>query len=495
VEQRLIVAQPAGPSGSAPLAAAAMLYQISEDERVRWRLTLIAKAAYAFGPAGDGSIGEALAPRAPLAASLARKSELPGAAGEDAYPDDFIPEKARVDVLLTGHAYAERPAERLDASLALGEARRSFALIAGGPARALPLSSAYLRDPSGGPALPVGPLPSSPFYGLYDLDAERFAVAVDAQRTDAVEPGAELELVGLSPRAPRRTLRLPAFEVRAMAVSRMGENIPLVMRCDTVWVDTDREELVLVWRGAVPLAGDDALATIVRVDLWTSPLDDPPALEDVRRALQRGIFAYALEQDEAERGVAPPPIPEEELRAAKLSLWEQSPEGTLSFQRYAQISAELQEKREPRAETLRRHGLDEDGWGLEERAVMEGLAAAAMRGDAMPAQVFGDLFLAAQEALAAPEEASRGVAEYAPVKAAMEAGADPAKVLAHFDMTLPVWMRLDRRMTRAAATDPHLREAIEAATARAEVDPRLLDDEAAFADALARAEEDEEDDA
>jgi hypothetical protein len=50
-------------------------------------------------------------------------------------------------------------------------------------------------------------------------------------------------------------------------------------------------------------------------------------------------------------------------------------------------------------------------------------------------------------------------------------------------------------MTHAAATDPHLREAIEAATARAEVDPRLLDDEAAFADALARAEEDEEDDA
>jgi hypothetical protein len=473
-----------------------MLYQVTEGERVRARLTLIAKAAYSFAPAKDGALGEDLAPLGPRAPSLARASELPGAAErEDAYPDDFVPEKTLAEVLVTGHAYAERPAERIDASLALGEAKRAFALIAGGPARALPLSSAYLRDVSGGPTPPVGPLPSTPFFGMFTGDAERFAVAADAQRAEEIAPGAALELTGLSPRGPRRTLRLPAYEVRAMAASRFGENIPIPMRCDTVWIDTDREELVLVWRGAVRLAGEDALTSIARVDLWPSPVDDPPALEDVRRQLQRGIFAYALEAHEAERGEAPPPIPEGELREAKLSLWDASPAATLPMERYAQISAELQEKREPRAETLRRHGLDEDGWGLEERAVMEGLAAAAMRGDAAPANAFGALFLAAQEALAAPEEAARTVAEYAAVKAPMDAGADPTKVLAAFEMTLPVWMRLDRRMSRAASTDAALRDEIEARTRAAPIDPRLLDDEAAFAAAAARAEEDDEDEA
>jgi hypothetical protein len=77
----------------------------------------------------------------------------------------------------------------------------------------------------------------------------------------------------------------------------------------------------------------------------------------------------------------------------------------------------------------------------------------------------------------------------------MDAGADPTKVLAAFEMTLPVWMRLDRRMSRAASTDAALRDEIEARTRAAPIDPRLLDDEAAFAAAAARAEEDDEDEA
>lgn len=491
----MIVAQPAWTAALGPaLAAGTLRYEVADEGgRVSPRLGLILKAAMSFA---EGDEARLIAPPPPC---FARASELPGAAPEElAYPSDYVPERDGADVLLHGHAYAELPSPRIEAAIAVADVRRSLTLVAGGPAAALPLSAAYLREADGQrPAPPAGPVATPLASGLHvrELLPDRYASAAPGQRAASLQADAVIEMTGLSRRARRRVVRLPALAPQAVAVSRSGEDVPFELRCDTLWIDTDREELVLVWRGAIPLAGDAAAGSLARIDVWMEATAEPRSTDDVRQQLQRGHFAYAREEDDAAGGELPPPIPEDELREAKLSLWDQSPEATLPMERYAQISAELQEKREPRAETLRRHGLDEDGWGLEERAVMEGLAAAAMGGDAAPANAFGLLFLAAQEALAAPEEAARGVAEYAEVKAAMDAGADPSKVLAAFAMTLPVWMRLDRRMHRAALADPALRDEIEARTAAATVDPKLLDDEAFFAAAAAKADEDEEDEA
>jgi hypothetical protein len=474
--RRLVIAQPPL-DGAAPLSAGVLRFSTVSHGELRPHLGLVVKVAYSFAAEGGLSLIQAPPP------CLDIESDLPGAAeGELSYASDFVPGKRAVDVLVTGHAYAELPAERIDAAITIGDRRREIVLVTSGATPQKPLSSAYLRGHDGvSPADPTGPVQVvEPWWEMPEgFDLSKHASATPSQRIPALPPGSHIELVGLSARARRRVLELPDVRPGAVLVGREEQGIPIVLSCDTLWIDTDAEILVLAYRGSVPIfPAVEAAARVGHVELWLDPVRQPMKASEVRRALQRGHFAYAHEYGDAIAGEAPPPIPADQGSARSYTLWGPSPQATIPLERYAQISAEMQEKREPRGDTLLRHELDEDRWALEERAWMEWMAAGAIRGDALPAKRFGDLFLAAQEALAAPAEAARGVDEYVPVKAAMEAGADPTKALAAFSMTLPEWMRLDRRFTQAMAKDGTLRAEIERKVASAEVDPRLLDDEA-----------------
>lgn len=176
--------------------------------------------------------------------------------------------------------------------------------------------------------------------------------------------------------------------------------------------------------------------------------------------------------------------------ADRYATWDEAPSPTLPLERYASISAELQEKRAPRAEVLRRHDLDEESFTREEWAWLDAMANDAMRGDATVAGRYGELFLAAQDALASPEERAIPIETYAAIRVAMENGEDPARVLALRSMTLPVWMRLDRRMSAAASADPAVRDQIAREVALAEAAYAPLPDED---DALDLDEDDDED--
>ncbi|AKT38164.1 DUF2169 domain-containing protein [Chondromyces crocatus] len=478
--------------GGVRLSSGVMRSRSPTGGAARDSIVLVAKAALQFPPEGEEAL---LIPPPPL--SLDVLSSLSGATeSELAYASDFVPGKPSVEVLVTGHAYAEEAAHRIDASLGVGAMHRSFTLVASGPATRLPLSSAYLRDTDGKrTTAPVGPIRPPPRSGAREpLNPDAHSYASPSQRLDTIPPDAALELVGLSPRARRRVIRLPDLTPMAIAVSRFGDDIPISLTCDTLWIHTDEERLVLVWRGPIPLPPTTDPATIERIDLWLARAGEPVDVDSVRRRLQRGVFAFAVEEADVIEGRAPPPIPPEQLAAVRYALWEESPEPALPLEAYARISAELMEKRESRADVLLHHQLDEDAWTVEERAWLEWMGAAAMRGDAQPAKEYGDLFLEAQEALAGPDEAARTIDDYVPIKAAMDRGADPTKVLAAFTMTLPEWLRLDRRFSTLAASDAALRAEIEAKSRATSVDPRLLDEDESSDEDDEDEDEDDDDD-
>ncbi|MFT3764215.1 MAG: hypothetical protein QM820_01645 [Minicystis sp.] len=154
------------------------------------------------------------------------------------------------------------------------------------------------------------------------------------------------------------------------------------------------------------------------------------------------------------------------------TLGELPPEPALSLDDYARTSAELAEKREPRAEVLGRRGLDEATWAVEERAWLEAMAQRATAGDGTLAAEYGEKFVAAQDALAEPHEAARTHADWAEITAAIEVSADLTKELENRGIRLSEWMRLDRRVQRAASEDEAVAEEIDtlldAARARAE---------------------------
>lgn len=481
MEPHIIVAQPRM-EGEARLSVGVLPWRHAaepEEGEDAQQLTLIAKAAFSYAALADGETPDPALIVAPPPLSVDVPSALPGAAPEElAYPSDFVLRKVMAEVLLTGHAHAEAPSRHIEASFAVGPCQRSFSAVSGAPALRLPLCADYLRTPDGaGVVVPVGPLDRVPFLDVLpaDLDFAYHQSATIEQQLDEIPPGAVIDLVGLSPRAPRVSVRLPDVRVRAVASFIDGEDRAIAMELDTLAIETDREMVTAVWRGAFSVSSSLAIGEIERVDVWLDPADAPRALTEVRRDLLRGVFAYAAEPNGDGTALAElPDIPAEDLMAARYPLWDQSPEPARSVEAYAQITAELMEEREPRAETLARHGLDETEWGLEERAWLEKMGADVGSG-ALAARVT-ELLIAAQDALAAPHEASRTIDDYVPVRAAVDRGADTHAALALFEMSMPEWLRLDRRISAAAAADPELGRDIERRVREEPVDPRLLVD-------------------
>jgi hypothetical protein len=379
---------------------------------LRWNapaptLTVIVKVTLTFGPTcetvDDAAWAELAPEQTPLAIAL---------------PTDFVPFKRRADVLLTGHAYAPlRPSAaglgaaltQIDAGFSVDNLHRAFALAAPGAHARLPLASA-LRRPGDGldPVDPVGPIAAPdvlapPRWHEADFDFTRYNAASPLQRLPSVEPDAIIRLTHLSPRAEELKILLPGLAPRVLMNPSYGDTTAeIAMDCDTLWIDTDRETLTLLFRGDLAIAALDQ-PHVGRLVVSLESARHPREVAEIVRELPHGMFFYAVEPED----LAPdaPPIPEvtAELTMARYATWghERAPDPTLSLAAYADVSAELAAQREPRARVLARHDLDADRWTLEERAWAEILAEEGAANDGAFAAELSRHMIAARARLAA----------------------------------------------------------------------------------------------
>jgi uncharacterized protein DUF2169 len=426
---------------------------------VRWhgpkpRLSVIIKATFAFPRENDGllTIAEEQEP-------LSTGTVIEGTTAI-AYPNDFVPFKSAADVIVTGQAHTASASARIDAAVRIGEWARSFSVSAGRPEEAIPLMAPYLWMPDDESAETSATrrvaTPDPDFVHADDFDYAHFNTAPKAQRLPEIAFDATIELFSLSTRAQARALRLPGLRPTVYVEhddNRVERHEPVI---DTLWIDVEGERCVVIFR-------DD-----FRVDSTRSPDVDRLLIGVAHRAIEReellpllpriaprfGVEATvatadAIDDDEAD-----------ELTMARYATWGEAPAPAMPFEKYAGVSAELAEKREPREAVLRRHGLDEDTWTIEERAWLGELARGAVQQDGA-AEDFGERYLIAQDAAAAPEEAAWTLADYAELTGSLEQATDIHKVLARRGLTMGAYQRLDRRWTRAMHDDPSLAEAYE----------------------------------
>ncbi|MEP7121896.1 MAG: DUF2169 domain-containing protein [Byssovorax sp.] len=445
-------------------------------------LTVIVKLTLTFGP-GCEIDGEATwAELAPVQAPLAGTAMLAPGSSVLVHPTDFVPRKARADVLVTGHAYAPlRPSTaglgatttRIDAGFSVDELDRDFSLMARGLAEKVALDAEHFDDRGGTVSTdPVGPIASrrvlapEPWHDE-SFDFMSYNAASELQRPRSIAPDALIRLRHLSPRAEERTILLPNLAPRVLWNARGFEQLAEIeMDCDTLLLDTDSETCTLLFRGTI--AVESAAARVVsRLVVSLEHCARRRPVDDLVRELPRGMFFYARWPEDAEPQAAPPPESTAELTMARYASWghARGPDPVIPLDLYAVICAELGEREEPRADTLRRHGLDEDDWTIEERAWSTTMATASADDDGALLVEFAQLLVAAQEGLGTPQENERTLADYARVLVAMERR-DPARVLDAERMTLPVWMRLDRRFGGAARADTAVRAELDDLLAR-----------------------------
>jgi hypothetical protein len=477
---------------------------------VRWpsggRVSVIVKATLSF--AGTAAVQTAQVAAEQLPLSIGEKREKRGARDDELhYPSDFCRWRPWTDVYLVGHAYAMRAEERIDCKLVIDGDERSFC-VRGSPREAMPLSHGFLRGPDGevrvDPTAPHGPLPAE---DEFELEGHDGPIAVDdddryfsspqkpkkepppptASPDDNMgsildeirrggtsyagellrfgEPGPEslIELYGLSREATRRVVQLPGVEPLVIAETEW-DTVVMDMRCDTVWIDTDAEQIVLVWRGQLPTfrdEGRDISKLIVSLEAVRDLREPPELFQD----LAKGTVGYAVEEQDVREPTELDEIERAELQMEQLAAMEATPRPDIGIAEYARISAELAEQREPRADVLKRHKLTEDRWLNEERAWLMMMATAALDGDTSYAERYGELFVQAQDELASPTETDKSLEEYADLKLALER--EPAgEVLSRHQLTEPEWRRLDRKWMKRRLGSPDVRKAYNARVRR-----------------------------
>lgn len=395
--------------------------------------------------------------------------ELPGAEGELYAASDLAPHKPRCDVQLVGEAAGDADAAgRLAAFVRVGAWSRRLFARSSAPAPRLPLARRYLVGEDGRPAPPCGPLALEAgalerAHFPEDFSFDELQAADPLQQRAHVEPGEPVEVTGVG---GDLSFSIPARWPRVLAEWK-GSAPPaeLVLALDTVWIDARTRRLALVWRGvlALPFYG-----SVERLYVHVDDARDPAGWDRILRRAARGDLCFAMTR---ELRTAEPTTEEERDALAEarwdLALQDRAPEPLLPLERYAAISAELAEGREPRAVVLERHGFAEPSWLVEERGWLEALAEGAEDGDATLAADYSEAFVKAQDALAGPEEELRGLPEWAEIAAALESTEDPAKELEARRLRLSEWLRLERRVRARGAADPAFAERAEEALERA----------------------------
>jgi hypothetical protein len=93
------------------------------------------------------------------------------------------------------------------------------------------------------------------------FDFRFFNAAPLEQQLDELAPGADVLLENLHPEHPQLSARLSPLRLKLFRrAPRSERSAELPIRCDTLWIDTDRGLAITLWRGAVPLEGADEAA-------------------------------------------------------------------------------------------------------------------------------------------------------------------------------------------------------------------------------------------
>jgi uncharacterized protein YjbI with pentapeptide repeats len=143
-----------------------------------------------------------------------------------------------------------------------------------------------------------------------DFDWSYFNAAPETMQVDYLRGDEWIQLTNLHPERATYRCRLPGIRVRCFLEDARENGEQRVreanLRLDTLWVDADAEELVLVWRGRPGIRSKEAdeVTTVwfVSEDLGEQPLPAAGWVERLR-----------AERDAAGQGEAPAPEPEPEL--------------------------------------------------------------------------------------------------------------------------------------------------------------------------------------
>jgi hypothetical protein len=195
---------------------------------------------------------------------------------------------------------------------------KRFFAVAAEPSTYIPLVQRYLR---GGPgsesqSIRVGPLapwadtrapfadaarispdgpPSAPLTSRFDF--RFFNVAPIDQQLDLLRATADVRLEGLMPGGRNVETSLPGLVPKVFylrdGLERAGAMAdPVALRCDTLWIHTDRAIMTLTWRGVL-VERDEATQPCVVVALQAR--GEESAWRIVRTHLDRAIVARAVE--------------------------------------------------------------------------------------------------------------------------------------------------------------------------------------------------------
>lgn len=381
------------------------------------------------------------------------------------YASDFVPEKMYSEIQIVGHARSARPTALIQGAVQAPELLLLFAARAAREATEVPLAAPYLKLEGAGERL--GPHRDPGRYGHADqaypddLHAERMNSAAPSLRMPlgTLPSDATLRLTGLTPDGEPWPVALPGLEPVVTADTSWGTSTPVEMALDTLWLDADTWRLELVWRGKVEVLESEGEIhrLVVSMEKKDAARHDEARLGDC----QRGVIVFATTEDDLHEGVMPP-TEDVRLELARYGTWgAAAPEPRIPLEDYARMSAEMGEAPDKRAVVLERNGLTEDKWFVEERAWLERFAFDAMGGNSALAERYGELFVAAQDELATPEELERTLRDYAEILVAIEGRADFLEILARVPISLAAWVRLDRRWKTAADEDPAIVDELE----------------------------------
>jgi len=239
---------------------------------VRWpwamTFTIIAKLTFDLASSGVARLATV---QEPLSIDQLDKTGT-----ELRYASDFVPYKQGVDISVVGHARAPSPVRALPARLKVGTLDKLFKVTAEHPAEFARLSRRTIVTSGNGGGGPVGPIAALDARARGDwadpgFDMSSFNSAPADQRVAAFAgdsvmslEGLVMSFEGLFGDGSARIIRLPTMAPTAGLFHPDGRALGAhVMRCDTIWIDTDRQIGVLVLRavhrcvspmGAMPVA-------------------------------------------------------------------------------------------------------------------------------------------------------------------------------------------------------------------------------------------------
>ncbi|MDC0748370.1 DUF2169 family type VI secretion system accessory protein [Polyangium mundeleinium] len=96
-----------------------------------------------------------------------------------------------------------------------------------------------------------------------DIDPAYFDCAPRDQQLDELRDNERIVLENLHPQHPRLVTSLPGLHPRAFLVRPGGNPQDLTMKCDTLWIDTDRAQCTLTWRAQIGLDRPHGLGRVV----------------------------------------------------------------------------------------------------------------------------------------------------------------------------------------------------------------------------------------